>query len=256
MKIDSHHHFWRYEPQEYSWISDEMSVIRRDFLPLDLQETIALCGVEGVVSVQARQTLDETRWLLDVAAKHDFIKGVVGWVPLCDDNVRETLEEFAAHPKFKGVRHVLQGEAPEFMERADFNDGISVLREFDLVYDLLIFEKHLPKAIEFVDRHPKQKFMLNHIAKPRIAAGEIDVWRANLRELSRRENVSCKLSGMVTEADFKTWTPEQLRPYAETVLEVFGAIAFCLVPIGRCALWRAIMRAGTTSSPNLSARFR
>lgn len=223
MKIDSHHHSWRYEPKEYGWISEEMSVIRRDFLPENLQETIAPCGVEGVVSVQARQTLEETRWLLDLAAQNAFIKGVVGWVPLCDENVRGSLEEFAAQPKFKGVRHVLQGEEPEFMERADFNCGISVLREFDLVYDLLIFEKHLPKAIEFVDRHPQQRFVLDHIAKPRIAAGEIEVWRTNLCELSRRENVSCKLSGMVTEADFKTWTPAQLRPYAETVLEAFGA---------------------------------
>ncbi len=223
MKIDSHHHFWRYEAVEYDWIGDEMSVIRRDFLPEDLRQIIAPCGVEGVVSVQARQTLEETRWLLDLAAKHDFIKGVVGWVPLCDEIVRESLEELVAQAKFKGVRHVLQGEAPEWMERADFHRGLTILRDFDLVYDLLILEKHLPKAIELVDRHPQQKFVLDHIAKPRISAGEIEPWRANLCELARRENVSCKLSGMVTEADFQTWTPAQLRPYVATVLEAFGA---------------------------------
>jgi L-fuconolactonase len=223
MKIDSHHHFWRYDAVEYEWISDEMRAIRRDFLPDDLREAMSMAGVDGAVSVQARETLDETRWLLELAAQNDFINGIVGWVPLCENGVLASLEEFAAQPKFKGVRHVLQGEPPEFMERADFNRGITVLHEFDLVYDLLIFERHLPKAIEFVDRHPQQRFVLDHIAKPRIAAGEIEPWRENLRELARRENVSCKLSGLVTEADFHNWTPAQLRPYAETVLEAFGA---------------------------------
>lgn len=220
MKIDAHHHFWHYNTDEYGWISEE--IIQRDFLPDDLQEVIAPLGIEGVVSVQARQTLEETRWLLDLASLHDFIKGIVGWVPLLEDNVREALEQFVSHPHFKGVRDGLQGEAPEFMERADFNNGIACLKEFNVVYNLLITERHLPKAIEFVDRHPQQIFILDHIAKPRIADGGIEPWGTHLRELAKRENVSCKLSGMVTEADWQHWTSEQLYPYAETVLEAFG----------------------------------
>ena len=221
MKIDSHHHFWHYNADEYGWISEP--IIQRDFLPGDLQQTIAPLGIEGVVSVQARQTLEETRWLLELAAQNAFIKGVVGWVPLLDDNTRQSLEKFAPNPYFKGVRHGLQGEEPEFMERTDFNKGVALLHEFDVVYDLLITERHLPKTIEFVERHPQQRFVVDHIAKPRIAGGEIEPWGAHLRELARRPNVSCKLSGMTTEADWQNWTVEQLRPYAETVLEAFGA---------------------------------
>lgn len=221
MKIDAHHHFWHYNAGEYGWISNQ--VIQRDFLPADLQEVIAPLGIEGVVSVQARQTLEETRWLLDLASHHEFIRGVVGWVPLLEGDVHQTLQEFVSHPHFKGVRHGLQGEAPEFMDRPDFNNGIACLKEFDVVYDLLITERHLPKAIEFVDRHPQQIFVVDHIAKPRIADGKIEPWRTNLRELAKREKVSCKLSGMVTEAEWQHWNSEQLRPYMETVLEAFGA---------------------------------
>lgn len=223
MKIDSHHHFWHYDPLEYSWIDDTMSIIRRDFLPADLQSTIQAAGIEGVVSVQARQSLEETRWLLELAGAHDFIKGVIGWVPLLDENVRESLEEFASNAKFKGVRHILQGEEPEFMLRADFNRGVATLREFDVVYDVLIYERHLPRAIEFVDRHPEQRFVVDHIAKPRIGENSLEPWRSQIRELARRHHVWCKLSGMVTEADFRNWTPQQLQPYVETVIEAFGA---------------------------------
>lgn len=220
MKIDSHHHFWHYNQEEYGWIGEK--IIQRDFLPDDLREVIAPLGIEGVVSVQARETLEETRWLLELAARHTFIKGIVGWVPLLQNNVRQAMEEFAPNPYFKGVRHGLQGEAPEFMERADFNNGVACLKEFNVVYDLLITERHLLKSIEFVDRHPRQNFVLDHIAKPRIADGEIEPCRTHLRELAKRDNVSCKLSGMVTEADRKHWTPQQLQPYAEAVLEAFG----------------------------------
>jgi L-fucono-1,5-lactonase len=222
--IDSHQHFWRYNPDEFGWIDDDMRVIRRDFLPADLQQTLASSGVDGSIAVQARQTLEETRWLLDLADEYPFIRGVVGWVPLVDPRVRETLQSLAARPKLRAVRHVLQGEADDrYMLRDDFNGGIDALRESGLRYDLLIRRHQLPWTTELVDRHPGQIFILDHLAKPNIAAGELSPWRENLRELARRPNVYCKLSGMVTEADYQRWTPEQLRPYADVVLNLFGA---------------------------------
>ena len=200
-----------------------MKSLRRDFLPEHLREKIAAAGIDGVVSVQARQNLIETQWLLDFATKHDFIKGVVGWVELVSPDVRKDLARFAANKKFKAVRHVVQGEPDDhFILRADFNRGITALREFDLRYDILIFERHLPSAIQFVDRHPQQVFILDHIAKPKIGANEISPWRENLHELTKRENVYCKISGMVTEADFKNWTEAQLQPYFEAALDAFG----------------------------------
>jgi L-fuconolactonase len=223
MKIDAHHHYWHYTPEEYGWIDDSMQRIRRDFLPADLAATIAPVGFEGVVTVQARQTLEETEWLLSLAAGHDFMRGVVGWVPLVDPQIRSHLERYAANPKLKAVRHVVQGEPDDqFILRADFNAGIATLRDFGLIYDILIFERHLPQTIQFVDCHPQQVFVLDHIAKPRIKENLLEPWRTNLRTVAQRENVYCKFSGLVTEADFTTWTPEQLRPYWETVLDAFG----------------------------------
>ena len=223
MMIDSHHHLWNYSAAEYGWISPEMKVIRRDFLPSDLEPILHHFGIEGSVAVQARQTLEETSWLLDLAAKNEFLRGVVGWVPLVDgDRVRPHLERFAKHPKFKGVRHVVQDEAdPRYILRPDFNQGIRALLEFKLRYDVLIFERHLPAAIEFVDRHPKQIFILDHIAKPRIKEKILAPWDRNIRELAKRPNLYCKLSGMVTEAG-PQWTPKSLAPYIETVLNAFG----------------------------------
>ncbi|MEO7934605.1 MAG: amidohydrolase family protein [Chthoniobacterales bacterium] len=224
MKIDAHHHFWKYDPVEYDWIDDKMRAIRRDFLPEDLRSEIEAARLDGVVSVQARQALEETSWLLKMARANDFIRGVVGWVPLISDSVAGELERFAAEPKFKAVRHVLQGEPDDnYMLREDFNRGIRALKPLGLVYDILVFERHLPQTIELVDRHPEQVFVLDHIAKPRIADGVFEPWNRNIRELAKRENVFCKLSGMVTEAAWPEWTETQLRPYAETVLEAFGA---------------------------------
>ena len=223
MKIDAHHHFWKYDPQEYDWIGGEMSVICRDFLPPDLEAEIAHAGVDAVVSVQARQTLVETEWLLAMAERNDFIRGVVGWVPLISTDAGHVLERFARNPKFKSVRHVLQGEPDErYMLRDDFNRGVSALLRFGLAYDILIFERQLPQTIEFVDRHPQQIFVLDHIAKPRIKEGIFEPWNRNIRELAKRENVFCKISGIVTEADWSTWTTDALMPYAETVIEAFG----------------------------------
>lgn len=223
MVIDAHHHFWTYSAKEYGWISDGMKVLRRDFTPDDLRKEIAAAGVDGVISVQARQTVEETRWLLELAAANDFIRGVVGWAPLVSPDVARDLARFAAQPKFKAVRHVLQDEPDDdYALRDDFNRGIGELKRFNLRYDLLIFERHLPQAIKLVDRHPEQVFVLDHVAKPKIKAGELDPWRANLKELARRGNVYCKVSGMATEADWKQWTPGQLRPYFDAALDAFS----------------------------------
>jgi len=204
-------------------MNDRQHAIRRDFLPADLEQTIQQVGITGVVSVQARQKLQETEWLLELAAEHQFIRGVVGWVPLISATVKEDLDRFAAHAKLKAVRHVLHDEPDDnYMLREDFNKGISLLEPLNLVYDLLIFERHLPQTIEFVDRHPNQIFIVDHIAKPRIRDRLISPWRENLAELAQRENVYCKISGVVTEADYDSWTEAEILPYLEAVLETFG----------------------------------
>ena len=221
--IDSHHHFWTYDPAQYGWIDDAMARIRRDYLPLDLRAEIRQVGIDGAVSVQARQSLDETRSLLGWAEEHEFLRGVVGWVPLKEPSVAEELARLATHRKLKGVRHVVQDEPdPEFMDRMEFNAGIRALGSFGLVYDILIFERQMPAAIRLVDRHPEQSFVLDHVGKPRIREGQISPWRENIRALAERPNVTCKLSGMVTEADCKNWTRAQLRPYFDAALDVFG----------------------------------
>ena len=223
-KIDSHQHFWRYNVAEYPWLGDTMSVLHRDFLPEHLTPEMSKANIGGVVSVEARAQTEETRWLLELARTNQFIRGVVGWVPLASPSVAGELEEFSSESNLKGVRYALQGEPDDmFMLREDFNAGVSLLQSFNLTYDLLIVEKLLPQTIAFVDRHPQQPFILDHIAKPRITGGVIEPWRTNLRELARRDNVCCKISGLVTEADFAGWTEAQLAPYFETVLETFGA---------------------------------
>ncbi len=223
MIIDAHHHFWKYDPVEYGWIGEDMRAIRRDFLPADLAAVIQTAGVDGVVSVQARQSLVETEWLLDMAQRHDFIKGVVGWVPLVAADVAATLEGLQGNSKLKAVRHVLQGESDDYMLRDDFNRGVDCLRALDLTYDILVYERQLPTVVRFVDRHPSQIFVVDHVAKPRVKDAVIEPWRENLIELATRPNVYCKLSGMVTEADFASWTPEGLAPYFDGALEAFGA---------------------------------
>lgn len=224
MRIDSHHHFWKYDPKEYSWIDDTKRVIRRDFLPADLTQEIDQVNIEGVLSVQARQTMEETNWLLGFAATYPFIRGVVGWAPLSDPKIASILEPLAPEPKLKAIRHVIQDEPDnDFILRDDFNAGIQVLQHYRWMYDILIYERHLPQTIRFVDRHPNQVFILDHMAKPRIKDHELSPWRENITELARRENVYCKISGMVTEADYHMWTPQDLKPYFDTVLAAFGA---------------------------------
>ena len=221
-KIDAHHHFWRYDPVEYSWISEDMSAIRRSFEPADLSVELKGAGLDGVVSVQARQSIEETWQLLTYADQNDFIRGVVGWVPLTSPDLNRTLATVATHPKLRAVRHVLQDEPdPLYILREDFNRGVASLHPFHLAYDILIFERHLPQTIQFVDRHPNQVFVVDHLAKPRVKDGLISPWRENLRKLAERPNVYCKISGLATEADHQHWTEDQLRPYMEVVLEAF-----------------------------------
>jgi L-fuconolactonase len=224
MTIDAHHHLWKYSAAEYGWISPEMRVIRRDFLPADLEKLMHHFGIEGTVAVQARQTLEETSWLLELAGQHPLIRGVVGWVPLTEGaGAKRHLERFAGNRRLRGIRHIVQDEKdPRYILREDFNQGVDTLLDFGLRYDILIFERHLPAAIEFVDRHPKQVFILDHIAKPRIKDRTLTPWDSNMRELAKRQNVYCKLSGMVTEADPKHWTPAQMQPYIDVALSAFG----------------------------------
>lgn len=224
MRIDSHHHFWNYSPEQYGWISRDMEVLRRGFTPADLQSEIQTTEVEGVVSVQARQSLEETQWLLELASQHVFIRGVVGWLPLTAPNVRDDIERLSQHSLFRGVRHVVQDEPDDaFILGEDFNRGVGMLNEFDLVYDILIYAKHLPNTVQFVDRHPEQTFVLDHIAKPTISRDQFDVrWAANIKELAKRAQVTCKFSALVTEVRDPQWSVELLRPYWNTVLEAFG----------------------------------
>ena len=222
-KIDAHHHLWRYTLEEFGWLDDSMGALRRDFLPQDLLHELTAAGIDGTVAVQARQTLEETRWLLQLADGCSAIRGVVGWAPICGKEFSSVMEEFAGQPKLKGLRHVIQAEPDEnFILREDFNAGIRSLQGRGLVYDILIFERHLPQAIRFVDAHPQQSFVLDHVAKPKIADGEIEPWAGSIRELAKRENVSCKISGMVTEAKWDSWSAETLRPYLDVVIEAFG----------------------------------
>lgn len=220
--IDSHHHFWLYDPVRYGWISDQMSAIKRDFLPEHLMTEVTGLDVSGVISVQAEQTLAETERLLSYADQYEFIRGVVGWVPLANPDLSRMLPTVANHPRLKGLRHVVQDEPAGFMLRPDFNRGIASLKPYNLAYDILIYERQLPEAIELVDRHPEQRFVLDHLGKPEVRSQSFSSWENHIRDLAKRPHVFCKLSGLVTEADHRTWTEEQLKPYLDTVLDCFG----------------------------------
>jgi len=224
IRIDAHQHFWKYTAAEYGWINDQMAPLRRDFLPWDLKPLLDENGMHGSIAVQARQSLEETQWLLELAEQNSFIRGVVGWADLKSPLFRDQLEGLAPHKKLVGVRHVVQDEPDDyFMLRPEFQCGIALLAEFGLAYDLLLHPRHLPIATQLVRQYPAQTFVLDHLAKPAIADGVIEPWRRDIRELAKCPNVSCKLSGMVTEARWKTWMPGDFRPYLDAVLDAFGA---------------------------------
>lgn len=220
-RIDSHQHFWIFDPVRDSWIDESMQRIQRDFLPQDLSPVLERNNFKGCVAVQADQTEAQTHFLLDLAKQNDFIKGVVGWVDLLDKNVADRLDFFSTEKKLKGFRHVVQGEADDFMLRDDFRRGIAALKAHNYTYDILVFHRQLPAAIDLTKRFPNQAFVLDHIAKPDIKSGEIQSWKENIIELAKAENVLCKISGMVTEANWKTWTPDDLKPYLDVVFENF-----------------------------------
>jgi L-fuconolactonase len=224
MRLDAHQHFWTYSPTEHTWMTDNMGTLKHDFLPQDLEPLLAGIGFDGCIAVQARQNLEETRWLLELAEQHSFIKGVVGWVDLRSDRLSAQLERFATHPKLVGVRHVVHDEVDDnFMLRADFRCGIAQLLDFNLTYDLLLFPKHLPVAVQLAKEFPQQPFVLDHIAKPSIAEGLVSPWREDLQTLANLPNVFCKLSGMVTEAKWNQWRPTEFHRYLDIVLDAFGS---------------------------------
>ena len=221
--IDAHHHFWKYKPEEYGWIDDTMSVLKQDYLPEDLELELHKTNTSGTVVVQARQSMDETRWLLEMASKHSFIKGVVGWLDLRSPVLEQQLKELASHPKLVGLRHVIHDEADDdFMLGLDFMKGIAQLEAYELSFDLLLFPRHLTRAIKLVRTFPNQRFVLDHLGKPDIKAGKMEPWKNDIATLAGYPNVWCKLSGMVTEADHKQWHYKDLLPYMEVVLNAFG----------------------------------
>ncbi|MCF8716229.1 amidohydrolase family protein [Joostella atrarenae] len=223
MIIDSHQHFWNYEIEKHSWINDEMKVIRRDFLPKDLKPIYNQHSITGCVAVQADQTLEENDFLLKLAADNNFIKGVVGWLDLQNNNIEKSIEQYASNSLFKGVRHIVQGEEdPNFVLRKSFSNGVSLLEKYQLSYDILVFPHQLGATLEFIERFPNQKFVIDHIAKPYIKDGFYSGWATLINAISKHENVYCKLSGMITEADYKQWNYEQIVPYMELILASFG----------------------------------
>lgn len=221
MRIDSHQHFWKYSEAGYPWIG-KGTPLERDWLPADLERVAAPLGITGCVAVQARQTVEESRWLLELAAQSPFIKGVVGWVDLRSEQVAAELAPLAADRKFVGVRHVVQAENADFMLQPEFLRGLALLKQFNLAYDLLLFPKHLPSAVQVAAQLPEQRFILDHIAKPLIRAGMLKPWQDDLRELARHPNVACKISGLVTEARMPGWESADFRPYLDVVIEAFG----------------------------------
>lgn len=223
VKLDSHQHFWNYNPIRDNWITEEMEVIRHDFLPSDLKPLLDANGIQGCVAVQADQSEAETDFLLGLASEHDFIQAVVGWVDLCTEWIHERLEYYSQFPKLKGFRHILQAEAPEFILQPEFQRGIAALQNYGFTYDILIYPKHLPHSLKLVQAHPGQLFVIDHLAKPDIKNGRFEGWDVGLKAIAAHDNAYCKLSGMITEADMKTWTKADVFPFMDKAFEAFGA---------------------------------
>ncbi|MCP3917448.1 MAG: amidohydrolase family protein [bacterium] len=224
MRIDAHQHFWTYEPVEYAWIGTGMEVLARDYGPRDLEPHLTQFDMDGCVAVQASQSIDETRRLLAHAREHPFVRGVVGWADLCAGDVASQLAELARDPRLVGLRHVVQDEPDDsFLMRPDFRAGVSELSALGLTYDILIYPRQLPAAIRFAAELPDQKLVLDHVAKPLVKDGVSEPWASEIRALAQHPHVHCKVSGMVTEADWKAWKPTDFVPYLDVVLDAFGA---------------------------------
>lgn len=225
MKIDSHQHYWHFNVQDYGWMGENMLVIKHDFLPEDLLPELSSIDFDGSIAVQARQSLQETNWLLQLADDNPHIKGVVGWVDLQSEQAEEQIADFAKHPKAVGVRHVIHDEEDiDFILSPELIRGVKLLEKYNLTYDILIFPTHLQNTIQFVKQcSEKQIFVVDHIAKPLIKKGIFSPWKEDIAELAKLPNVYCKVSGMVTETDWNNWKPEDLKPYLDVVFEAFGA---------------------------------
>jgi L-fuconolactonase len=223
MIIDGHQHFWRYNAERHGWITDDMAAIRRDFLPKELEQIYRQSDIDGSIAVQADQTEAETEYLLAFSRMYDFIKGIVGWADLQAPNIKERLDYFSSEKKVKGFRHIVQGESdPNFLFGQDFGRGIGQLASYNFTYDILVYHHQLAQVEPFVSKFPNQQFIIDHIAKPAIARHEIKQWSTHMRALAQHQNVYCKLSGMVTEADVNNWTYDDIAPYIDVVLECFG----------------------------------
>ncbi len=223
MRVDAHQHYWRYTPADYGWIGPDMQLLQRDYLPRDLAPCLAAAQIDASLAVQARQSLEETRFLLELAADDDSIAGVVGWVDLCAPDLDAMLAAFEASPKLVGLRHGVQDEPDDaFLERADFRRGVAQLARQELVYELLIHPRHLPYALDFARALPEVSLVLDHLAKPFIARAELEPWASGLRDLAALPNVACKVSGLVTEADWSGWKPADFTPYLDVAFEAFG----------------------------------
>lgn len=221
--IDAHQHFWHFDPHEYPWINEKLAPLRRNFLPSDLEPELAAVGFEGCIAVQARSSLAESRWLLSLADSAPIIKGVVGWVDLRSGTVDKDLAELARHPRFVGVRHVLQDEPDDqFMFQRDFQRGLGKLQDYQLTYDLLIFPHQLPAALALAGLFPHQPLVVDHLAKPTIRDATLSPWREQMRDLARHKNVFCKVSGLVTEANWNSWQATDFHPYMDVIFEAFG----------------------------------
>jgi L-fuconolactonase len=223
-KIDSHQHFWIYDKARHSWMDDSMEACRQNFLPAHLQPILQQNGFAGCVAIQVDQTEADNNFALRLAEKNSFIKGVVGWVDLQANNIEERLQHYSHIKPMKGFRHILQSEADDkFMLNAKFKHGISLLNKYDFSYDILIKPNHLLYAKELAAAFPDQRFVINHLAKPFIKAGKIDGWKEGMQALAAYQNVSCKVSGLVTEADWANWNPEDFTPYLDVVFNAFDA---------------------------------
>ena len=222
LRIDAHQHFWKYDPVRDSWITDDMCLLRQDYLPNDLLPYLEANNIDGCVLVQSAQSPEENVFQLDNAAAHDFIKGVVGWVDLRHPQLNDQLQHYSSFPKMKGFREILQGN-PELMLSADFRKGLGLLQRYGFTYDLLVHAAQLPAAIALVKMFPDQSFVLDHLGKPQIKEEEIRQWTKDIRQIASFENVSCKISGMMTEADRENWVLDDLLPYMDVAVEAFGS---------------------------------
>ncbi|RFZ84244.1 amidohydrolase [Mucilaginibacter terrenus] len=222
LRLDAHQHFWKYDPVKDAWITDEMAVLKRDFMPEDLSLVLHDNAIGGCVAVQASQSEAETDFLIDLAAQNSFVKGVVGWVDLQADNIEERLQYYREYSIVKGFRHIIQAENAGFMLSDKFQRGISLLDEHGFSYDILIKPQQLEEAAALVAQFPRQQFVIDHMAKPLIKQRELEPWREDMIALAKHKNVWCKVSGFCTEADWQNWTFEDIKPYLDTVFEAFG----------------------------------